>query len=126
MSIDAFHTPNLSHAIIVMIINTGQICAVNVSDRPRMCHLYCLSWKKNVTYYKEKTSSEKIQCIKDNFCFIQLLIMYRHFLDLISLDFGVLIFFESSNITIGRLNSKGAAIKRSHSYCQVYYFAPCH
>ena len=47
---DALHTPNLPHEITVMIINTGQMCTVNYSDRPRIRDL-----GKKMTYYKKKT-----------------------------------------------------------------------
>ena len=35
MTHEAFHTPNLPHEITVMIKNTGQMCTVNYSDRPK-------------------------------------------------------------------------------------------
>ena len=44
-----------------------------------------------------KNDSEKY-VLKDNFCFIRSLIMYRHFLDLISLDLRCLHFFVSADI----------------------------
>ena len=51
--------------------------------------------------------------------------MYCHFLDLISLDFWCPHFFVSVDIMVGHrcpsLYSKGAALKGSHSHCQVYY-----
>ena len=37
---------NLPQEITVMIINTGQMCTVNYSGRPRMCDLKCPDWKK--------------------------------------------------------------------------------
>ena len=40
---------NLPQEITVMIINTGQMCTVNYSGRPRMCDLMCPDWKKNVS-----------------------------------------------------------------------------
>ena len=40
--------------IPVMIINTGQMCAVNYSDRPRMCDLNCPSWKKYGVLQRKK------------------------------------------------------------------------
>ena len=48
VTFDAFHTPicGMRLIITVMIINTGQMCTVNYSDRPRMCDLNCPNWKK--------------------------------------------------------------------------------
>ena len=40
---------NLPQEITVMIINTGQMCTVNYSGRPRICDLKCPDWKKNVS-----------------------------------------------------------------------------
>ena len=37
---------NLPQEITIMIINTGQMCTVNYSGRPRMCDLKCPDWKK--------------------------------------------------------------------------------
>ena len=48
---------NLPQEITVMIINTGQMCTVNYSGRPRMCDFKCPDWKKCVVdkvYYKKK------------------------------------------------------------------------
>ena len=51
--------------------------------------------------------------------------MYHRFLDLVSSDFWCPHFFVSTDITVRHqcpsLYIKGAAIKRSHSHCQVYY-----
>ena len=51
--------------------------------------------------------------------------MYRHFLDLISLDLRCLHFFVSADITVGHrcpsLHIKGAAVKGSQSRSQAYY-----
>ena len=49
MTHDAFHTPKSAKKNIVMVIinlNTGQMCTVNYSGRPRMCNLKCPDWKK--------------------------------------------------------------------------------
>ena len=48
---------NLPQEITVMIINTGQMCTVNYSGRPRMRDLKCPTGKKCVVdkvYYKKK------------------------------------------------------------------------
>ena len=50
---------NLLQEITVMIINTGQMCTVNYSGRPRMCDLKCPDCKKNkrvvdLIHYKKK------------------------------------------------------------------------
>ena len=49
---------NLPQEITVMIINTGQMCTVNYSGRPRMCNLKYPDWKKkcvvDLVYYKKK------------------------------------------------------------------------
>ena len=39
---------NLPQEITVMVINTGQMCTVNYSGRPRMCDLKCPDWKKKM------------------------------------------------------------------------------
>ena len=43
---------NLLQEITVMIINTGQMCTVNYSGRPRMCVLKCCVL--DLVYYKKK------------------------------------------------------------------------
>ena len=51
--------------------------------------------------------------------------MYRHFLDLISLDLRCLHFFVIADLTVGHrcpsLHIKGAAVKGSQSHSQAYY-----
>ena len=37
---------NLPQEISIMILNTGQMCIVNYSGRPRMCDLKCPEWEK--------------------------------------------------------------------------------
>ena len=100
---------NLPQKITVMIINTGQMGTVNYSGRPRMCDLKCPDWKKKcvvgLVYYKKKGKHTAYQEITF-FCFLQLLIMYCHFLNLISQDFWCPHLFVSADITVPVYTSK--------------------
>ena len=71
---------NLPQEITVMTINTGQMCTVNYSGRPRMCDLKCPDCKKkkkkrvvDLVYYKKKKKKKKmvnIRRIKREFFFV--------------------------------------------------------
>ena len=61
---DAFHTPNLSREITVMIINTGQMCTVSYLDKPSILKMSQL--ETNMTYYKKETIRKKYDILRDN------------------------------------------------------------
>ena len=58
--------PNLSHEIIVMIINAGQTCTVNYSE----CAIQIVPTLKKVQHIQKPTSI-KYDILQITFCFIQ-------------------------------------------------------